>query len=159
MNLCCSAPAALNPDRCWARVVVPVPSIDWDMCFFGGTEYSPLSHSSRKLALKSQWWGCESFTGRNDGWFPIYVDPNSAEGRDRVDYAANIASLGEAWARAGRSGTPDLSVFGVGPDQGAAESLIELGFNRVIFGLPSAEKDTVGPMLDRYAKIVSAIEG
>ena len=34
-----------------------------------------------------------------------------------------------------------------------------LRFNRVIFGLPSAEKDTVVPMLDRYAEIVSAIQG
>ena len=71
-------------------------------------------------------WTWDRIAEYGDGWFPIYVDPNSLEGRDQVDYAANIARLGDAWARAGRSGTPDLSAFGVGPDQGAAESLIEL---------------------------------
>jgi hypothetical protein len=31
--------------------------------------------------------------------------------------------------------------------------LIEMGFNRVIFGLPSADADTVMPLLDRLAEI------
>ena len=35
----------------------------------------------------------------------------------------------------------------------AVAGLIEDGFNRVIFGLPSADADSVLPMVERYAAI------
>ena len=61
--------------------------------------------------------------------------------------------MNEAWSAAGREGQPDFSVFGVGPDEAAVERLIEDGFNRIIFGLPSADADTVLPMVEKYAAI------
>jgi probable F420-dependent oxidoreductase len=92
-----------------------------------------------------------------DGWFPIYQDPQRAEAQGAVDYAAGIAELRRQWAAAGRDGAPDLSIFGLGPHQDRIAGLVEMGFNRVVFGLPSADADTVLPLLDRYAEIGHAI--
>ncbi len=92
-----------------------------------------------------------------DGWFPIHQDPARAAEQGTIDYAAGIAAVRAAWAEAGRSGAPDFSIFGVGPDQARVEALIGLGFNRIIFGLPSADADTVLPLLDRYAEIGHAL--
>ena len=47
----------------------------------------------------------------------------------------------------------DFSVFGVPPNPQAVETLIELGFNRIIFGLPPADADTVLPMVQSYAEL------
>ena len=88
-----------------------------------------------------------------DGWFPIHQNADRAAAQGALDYADGIRQTREAWDAAGREGDPDFSIFGVGPDQARAEELIGMGFNRVIFGLPSADADTVMPMLDRYAEI------
>ncbi|MDH3642925.1 MAG: LLM class flavin-dependent oxidoreductase, partial [Gammaproteobacteria bacterium] len=88
-----------------------------------------------------------------DGWFPIHQDASRASAQGALDYADGIRQTREAWSAAGREGEPDFSIFGMGPDQARAEELIGMGFNRVIFGLPSADADTVMPMLDRYAEI------
>jgi alkanesulfonate monooxygenase SsuD/methylene tetrahydromethanopterin reductase-like flavin-dependent oxidoreductase (luciferase family) len=92
-----------------------------------------------------------------DGWFPIHQDSARASAQGALDYAAGVDQTREAWNAAGRQGEPDFSIFGMGPDQGRAEELIDVGFNRVIFGLPSADADTVMPLLDRYAEIGHAI--
>lgn len=92
-----------------------------------------------------------------DGWFPIHQDPARASAQGAVDYAGGVRATREAWSAAGRQGQPDFSIFGMGPDRGRAEEMIGLGFNRVIFGLPSADADTVLPLLDRYAEIGHAI--
>ncbi|MCY4214518.1 MAG: LLM class F420-dependent oxidoreductase [Gammaproteobacteria bacterium] len=94
-----------------------------------------------------------------DGWFPIYQNPERAAESGGVDYATGIQATRDAWAQAGRTGEPDFTVFGVGPKQGVAESLFEIGFNRVVFSLPPAPADVVLPMLDRYAAIASSIKG
>jgi len=88
-----------------------------------------------------------------DGWFPIHQDPRRAAASGAVDYAAGMSAIRSAWAEAGRSGDPDFSIFGVGPDGDRVRELIEMGFNRIIFALPPADPDTVLPMLDRYAAI------
>jgi alkanesulfonate monooxygenase SsuD/methylene tetrahydromethanopterin reductase-like flavin-dependent oxidoreductase (luciferase family) len=88
-----------------------------------------------------------------DGWFPIHQDPQRAAVQGAVDYAQGIESVRSAWSDAGRSGEPDFSIFGVGPDAERVRELISLGFNRIIFALPSADPDTVLPLLDRYAAI------
>ena len=62
-----------------------------------------------------------------DGWFPLYQDAN------------------------GREGDPDFSIFGVPPKSAAVNELIEFGFNRIIFGLPSADADTVLPLVEKLA--------
>ena len=88
-----------------------------------------------------------------DGWFPIYQDPARAAASGGVDYADSIAKIREAWAEAGREGQPGFSIFGVGPDPKVVEQLIETGFDRVIFALPSEDADTVLPMLEQYAAL------
>ena len=91
-----------------------------------------------------------------DGWFPIYQDEARAQTSGAIDYAEGIRLTREAWAEADREGEPSFSVFGVGPDPAAVERLIGYGFDRLIFGLPSADADTVLPMVAKYAEIAHA---
>ena len=93
-----------------------------------------------------------------DGWMPIYQNPERAA-VGVIDYADGIRQTRAAWAEAGRSGEPDCTVFAATPNQGAMEGLIEMGFNRVVFGLPAAGADEVLPLLDRYAELAAAING
>lgn len=88
-----------------------------------------------------------------DGWFPIHQDPKRVAASGAVDYPAGIRAVRDAWAQAGREGEPDFTIFGVGPNPGRVDALIEMGFNRIVFGLPPADADTVLPLLDRYAAI------
>ena len=88
-----------------------------------------------------------------DGWFPIYQDASRAAASGAVDYRHGIERTREEWSAAGRDGQPDFSIFSVGPDAGAIESLIELGFGRIIFALPSDDADTVLPMVEQYAAL------
>ncbi len=79
-----------------------------------------------------------------DGWIPI-------AGRDPV--AENLAKFRKLAQQAGRD--PDsieVSLFGLGPDEGAIKAAHEAGVSRVVFGLPSAGRDSVLPLLDRYAE-------
>ena len=93
-----------------------------------------------------------------DGWFPIHQDSRRAAASGAVDYAAGMSAIRSAWADAGRSGDPDFSIFGVGPDSERVRELIGMGFNRIIFALPPADADTVLPMLDNYAAIAYEIQ-
>ncbi len=88
-----------------------------------------------------------------DGWFPIYQDNARLAASGGVDYAQSIERTKAAWVEAGRSGSPDFSVFGVGPDTDVVEGLINDGFNRIIFGLPPADADTVLPLVEAYAAL------
>jgi probable F420-dependent oxidoreductase len=88
-----------------------------------------------------------------DGWFPIYQNDQRRGANGALDYAQGIALTKRAWQEAGRSGEPQFSIFGVGPDAQAVESLVELGFDRIIFALPPSEPDVVLPMLEKYAAI------
>ena len=88
-----------------------------------------------------------------DGWFPIYADQSRTAASGAVDYAQGIARTREEWDAAGRDGAPNFSIFGVGPSAPAVEGLIEDGFDRVIFALPSEDADTVLPMVEKYAAL------
>lgn len=88
-----------------------------------------------------------------DGWFPIYQDNARLAASGGVDYAQSIERTKAAWVEAGRPGSPDFSIFGVGPDAGVVEGLIKNGFNRIIFGLPPADADTVLPLVEAYAAL------
>lgn len=88
-----------------------------------------------------------------DGWFPIYADQSRTASSGAVDYAQGIARTREEWDAAGRDGAPNFSIFGVGPSAPAVEGLIEDGFDRVIFALPSEDADTVLPMVEKYAAL------
>jgi probable F420-dependent oxidoreductase len=93
-----------------------------------------------------------------DGWFPIYQDQRRAGVSGAVNYAEGIAQTRDAWAEAGRDGEPSFSIFGVGPDAGAVESLMNMGFDRVIFALPSGPADEVLPMVEKYAALAHSLQ-
>jgi alkanesulfonate monooxygenase SsuD/methylene tetrahydromethanopterin reductase-like flavin-dependent oxidoreductase (luciferase family) len=88
-----------------------------------------------------------------DGWMPIYQNRARRQASGGVDYAAGIAKTKEAWQARGRKGSPQFSIFGVGADRRAVAELVELGFDRVIFSLPSDAADVVLPLLEKYASI------
>ena len=92
-----------------------------------------------------------------DGWMPIYQDPEQPGGRMAVDFATGIARVREAWAAAGRTGEPDFSVYGMPGDKGKVEVMVNFGFNRILFGLPSAGREQVELALDGYAKLIESL--
>ncbi|NIP14504.1 MAG: TIGR03619 family F420-dependent LLM class oxidoreductase [Pseudomonadales bacterium] len=121
-------------------------------------EPKPLQPGGPKLLMgASSRWTWARIAEYADGWFPIHQDPARVSAQGALDYAEGVRATREAWAAAGREGEPDFSIFGMGPNRGRTEEMIGLGFNRVIFGLPSADADTVLPLLDRYAEIGHAI--
>lgn len=85
-----------------------------------------------------------------DGWIPI-------GGRADADFAGQVAALDEACAEAGRDRSEiELSIYYAPADRAKVDELAELGADRVIFGLPSADADTVLPLLDQYVEIMGA---
>lgn len=85
-----------------------------------------------------------------DGWMPI--------ARPDVDLAGGMAQLKGAMQAAGRDfDTLDLTLFGVGPDPERVRGYLDLGFRRLVFGLPPAPADKVVPLLDRYAELAASI--
>ena len=90
-----------------------------------------------------------------DGWFPIYQDEARATASGAVDYSTSMRLTREAWDAAGREGSPNFTVFGVGPDVSAVERCIELEFDRIVFSLPPSEADEVLPIMSRYAELMS----
>ena len=85
-----------------------------------------------------------------EGWFP----------RGRAGEDTILTALADLKARAARAGrdmrTISTSVFGAKPDPAVIARFAEAGFTRVIFGLPSAERDTVLPLLDKHAKLIGS---
>ena len=83
-----------------------------------------------------------------DGWFP----------RGRAGDDTILRGLADLRARAARAGrdmkTLSVSVFGAKPDPAVLERYAAAGVTRVLFGLPSAGRDTVLPLLDQYARLV-----
>ena len=83
-----------------------------------------------------------------DGWFP----------RGRAGDDTIVRGLADLRARAARAGrdmkTLSVSVFGAKPDPAVLERYAAAGVTRVLFGLPSAGRDTVLPLLDQYARLV-----
>jgi len=58
--------------------------------------------------------------------------------------------------KAGRKKLP-VSMFGVGPKEEHIKKFLDLGLDRLIFGLPPAPRDTVLPMLDKYAELKAKV--
>ena len=82
-----------------------------------------------------------------DGWMPIVARTG--------DLAADLRTLRDLAQQAGRD--PHglvVTVFGAPAEAPTVQRYGELGVQRVIFGLPSAGRDTVLPLLDRYAAFV-----
>jgi probable F420-dependent oxidoreductase len=82
-----------------------------------------------------------------DGWFP----------RARAGEAV-FRGLEDLRARAARAGRDmaaiSVSVFGAGPEEALLERYARAGVTRAILRLPAEGRDTVLPLLDRWAKLV-----
>lgn len=103
-------------------------------------------------------WTWERIAEYGDGWFPIHQDPSRAAAQGALDYQAGIAATRAAWHQAGRDGAPSFSIFGVPGKESRVAELIEMGFERLIFGLPSADADTVLPLLDKLAALAHRVQ-
>jgi probable F420-dependent oxidoreductase len=78
-----------------------------------------------------------------DGWIPI----GGAGIRDAM------ARLGEAWAAAGRTGSPEIVPFGTLPDVGKLHYYRDIGCTEVVLRLPAADLDTVRRTLDAHLEV------
>jgi alkanesulfonate monooxygenase SsuD/methylene tetrahydromethanopterin reductase-like flavin-dependent oxidoreductase (luciferase family) len=68
------------------------------------------------------------------------------------DLAEKIPALKQKAEAAGRD--PDsisISIFAAKPDRAFIEKLEQAGVHRAVFALPPADRETVLPLLDRYA--------
>ena len=82
-----------------------------------------------------------------DGWVPVGFDTSSLP--------ESIKELRALAEQAGRS--PDevpVSIFGSSAKEEALASHQQLGVERAVLFLPSADRDTLMPMLDDYAKLL-----
>jgi len=83
-----------------------------------------------------------------DGWLP--------RARHGFDAAANMTRLHEMADSVGRSmETLSVTVFGAPGDRATLASYQEAGVERALLGLPSADKDVVLPMLDKFQELLS----
>ena len=78
------------------------------------------------------------------GWMPINFP--------RYNLEAGLKALVEAGKKAGRGKLP-VSMFGVGPNEDHIKKFLDLGLDRLIFALPPAPRETVLPLLDKYAEL------
>ena len=82
-----------------------------------------------------------------DGWFP--------RARGGFDAAANVARLRAVADEAERDmATLSINVFGAPADAAALDGYRRAGIQRAVLALPSADGDTLLPMLDRYAGLL-----
>ena len=85
-----------------------------------------------------------------DGWMPI--GGRSAQGPSLPE---KIALLRRQAEEAGRDPAAiSISTFGTRADPDLLQRMEEAGVDRVIFSLPSEEKDTLLPIIDEYAKFI-----
>ncbi|MFK7913076.1 MAG: LLM class F420-dependent oxidoreductase [Pseudomonadales bacterium] len=119
----------------------------------------PLQSGGPPILLgASSRWTWERIAQYGDGWFPIHQDPSRAAAQGAVDYQAGMAATRAAWQQAGREGAPSFSIFGVPAKESRVMELMEMGFDRLIFGLPSADADTVLPLLDKLAALAHRVQ-
>ena len=85
-----------------------------------------------------------------DGWMPI-----SGRRSQGPSLAEKIAILRRQAEEAGRDpASISISTFGTRPDGDTVTRMEEAGVDRVVFGLPSANRDTVVPLIDEYTKLM-----
>ena len=85
-----------------------------------------------------------------DGWMPIAARAG--------DLAAGIADLRARAEKAGREpASISVSLFGAKPEGVALRAYQGMGVARALLALPSADRDTILPLLDRYAKLAEAV--
>ncbi len=94
-------------------------------------------------------WAYDRVVDYCDGWMPI---------NGRGDLRAGLEELKASCERAERNFDElNLTVFGMGPQEERATEIIEMGFHRLVFGLPSDTADKVEPMMDGYAKLAESL--
>ena len=82
-----------------------------------------------------------------DGWLP--------RGRRGFDAAASMGRLKQFADEAGRDpASMSVNVFGATPDKEALDGYREAGMDRSILPLPSADRDKVLSILDRYGDLI-----
>jgi alkanesulfonate monooxygenase SsuD/methylene tetrahydromethanopterin reductase-like flavin-dependent oxidoreductase (luciferase family) len=85
-----------------------------------------------------------------DGWMPIQGRPSAGP-----DLAEKIGILKTRVAEAGRDpASISISVFAAQPNQENVSRLGEAGVERMVFSLPAADRETVLPLIDEYAKLI-----
>ena len=85
-----------------------------------------------------------------DGWMPIQGRPS--EGPDLPE---KIAILKQRAAEAGRDPSSiSISVFAAKSTKKNIARLGEAGVERVVFSLPAADRETVLPLIEEYAKLI-----
>jgi probable F420-dependent oxidoreductase len=83
-----------------------------------------------------------------DGWFP--------RGRAADRILPGIEELKQLAAKAGRDmKTISVNVFGAAPDEGTLDTYRKAGVTRAMFRLPSEGRDTILPLLDNLAKLIT----
>ncbi|MEE9277075.1 MAG: LLM class F420-dependent oxidoreductase [Dehalococcoidia bacterium] len=94
-------------------------------------------------------WAYDRVVDYCDGWMPIIGRADMREAMERMRAAAD---------RGGRSmDTIQLTAFGAPNDEKGARELLDLGFQRLVFGLPPAPADVVLPLLDQYAGLAKTL--
>lgn len=84
-----------------------------------------------------------------DGWLPISARAG--------DLAAGIADLRQRARKAERDPRSiPVTVYSATPEEEAVRAYEKAGAERAVFFLPPADRDTVLPLLDRYAKLAQA---
>jgi probable F420-dependent oxidoreductase len=100
------------------------------------------------LGAQSQW-AFDRVADYCDGWMPI-------DGRG--DLAGGMEELKAACDRADRDFSEiDLVVFGLGADEARATELMGIGFQHLLFRLPSGTEDEVLPIIEGYAKLADGL--
>ena len=85
-----------------------------------------------------------------DGWMPL-----GGRRSQGPSLGEKIAILRRQAEEAGRDpASISVSIFGTRPDEDTVTRMAEAGVDRVVFGLPSANRDTVVPLIDEYAKLM-----
>jgi probable F420-dependent oxidoreductase len=85
-----------------------------------------------------------------DGWIPTA----------RGDLAAVLPKFRDMAREAGRDpAAVEVSLFGLGEDLDRVKRLAEMGVARVVPMFPPEKADTVLPMVDRWAKLMRAVNG
>ncbi len=83
-----------------------------------------------------------------DGWLPITMRSN--------DLVERIAELNRKAEAAGRDpNSISVTIFAAKPERAAIEKLEQAGVSRVVFLMPPADRETILPLLDRYAELMS----
>lgn len=85
-----------------------------------------------------------------DGWMPI--------GARAQQFEEDLTDLRRRAEEKGRDPkSVSVTIFGAPADEARVRRYQELGVERVTFGLPSADRDTVMPLVDHYAQFVRSL--